>query len=972
MRYLIIFFLLLVSFAAIGQSYNYRHYTVDDGLISSTVYNTFQDSKGFIWFCTDAGVNRFNGKVFEKFSQDEGLSDNEVFQMHEDKKGRIWFLSYNGKLTYYFKNKFYTPANDSLLQKMVCPAGYYKIFEDSRGRLFFSSYKGEIVLLDGVKTVKFDLQYLNGKGPPEGILEIFETGNNENMLFKPEIVASSPDLTLRKYDFKYQVNNPNQYRFIKPGEAYFIGDDGVVYIHNDHEEVIISSALIDINSRLFVDRSKNLWIAKNNIGIMKFSVANGYKESPLVFLPGKIISSVYQDSSMNYWFTTLGDGVFFLPYDYERRVNYNISDGISSNDITAIEADQMGNIWLGFSNGLLNKLSPDKSIEKINLVPSEEKYNRVRKIISDEQNNLWIASDLHISYIPQKSISHFDNSNSMYNGCWKDISINRQTGMHAVANLNGIFQVFQKPDLPWQVTRNEIFPHERSFSVFYSKSGNLYFCNVNGLNLYDGNKITTFHSDDGLLKQRINSMAELDSMIVVATDGYGVYLFRNGKVYLTITTKNGLPSGKCRKVFVEGKKAWIATNRGLSKIVFSDNYNYTIKTFTSADFLLSDDVRDVVVNNYKVYMATDKGLCVMDETDPVRDEKFMPVYFTFLRSGSQTFSVDTNIKLNHTQRSAMIQFIALDYANPDHVEYRYRFKGEKQDWVTTSTNNVEFLHLSPGKYRFELSAASKGKKWSDPATLSFTVLPAWWQTLWFRMMVGLTIIFTSFIITRRFFIYRFRRQQEVFERQHAIESERNRISTDIHDDLGSGLTQIAILSQIAKTDAKISSETYTVIEKVSNIADEMVDKISEIIWAINPSNDSLKNLIAYVHEFARNYFEESSVELHVNIPEQIPDITISSSFRRHVFLIVKETLQNVLKHAGAKKVDITIRIDSSQLIINVYDDGKGINTILLENATGQGIKNLRQRAGLLGAELEIKSLNGTGTVIIFTGNYNAA
>src|SRR5258705_2375788 len=109
-----LFILCFIHFqlAAFCQSYNYRHYTVDDGLISSTTYNTFQDSKGFIWFCTDAGVNRFNGKVFEKFSQDEGLSDNEEFRMYEDKKGRTWFLTYNGMLTLYDGKKFYTPANN--------------------------------------------------------------------------------------------------------------------------------------------------------------------------------------------------------------------------------------------------------------------------------------------------------------------------------------------------------------------------------------------------------------------------------------------------------------------------------------------------------------------------------------------------------------------------------------------------------------------------------------------------------------------------------------------------------------------------------------------------------------------------------------------------------------------------------------------------------------------------------------------
>jgi signal transduction histidine kinase/streptogramin lyase len=943
-----------------SQSYNYRHYTVEDGLISSTVYSTFQDSKGFIWFCTDAGVNRFDGKSFEKFSQDQGLADNEVFKMYEDKRGRIWLLSYNGKLTMLEGDKIYTPSNSSLLKEMISLSGYYNVFEDTRGRLFFMSYFGTITLFDDRLEKK--VHFIENDNP--GIGEIFESSNNSIVILKEgyRLPESSPD---PGYHFSHKGLNVNQYRYIAPGEAFFIAAPGVMHVQDDKEELIIPADRItgQINrSKLFIDRKKNVWITTGT-GVKRFDARKNYKTAPLEFLRGVNVSTVYQDNSGNYWFTSLGDGAYFLPEDFELQVNYTVADGISSNDVTAIEADKDGNVWIGFSNGMLNRLTRDGDIDIFNLQFNNAPYCRVRKIECDQENNLWVASDKDVILIQNDEVTELTALPGIEHS-WKDLTLEKSTGLPVLASASGVFHVTRRNG-KYIFERNKIFPNCRTYSVHCPGSGKLYFNDINGLNYFDGISIKTFPKL-AQMDQRINHMCGLDTLLAVASDGLGFFLFKEGKIYAHISSADGLASAICRRIFVDDKTAWIATNHGLTKIVFSAYDRYTVKTFTHSDFLLSEDIRDLLVLNKRVYMATAKGLCIMNDPGKTKHDEEYPLHFTAFQSGGKQFALDTAITLEPSRKSAILHYIALNYKNADQQIYRYRLKGENENWISTVSNHVELLHLSPGVYTFELSAAM-GSKWSASQSLSFTVLPAWWQTLWFKIAAAIIFVATAFTLIKIIFE---RRMQIKFERQGAIERERSRISSDIHDDMGSGLTQIAILSQIAKRDPALSEQTSSILQRIVSITDDMVNKMGEIIWAVNPSNDSLKNLVAYLHEFTQKYFEDSDIEIRVSITKEIPDQPISAAFRRHLFLIVKESYQNIVKHAVAKKVSVGIQVADQQLCLRIIDDGKGFDSRDSLNQPGQGLKNLRLRAHRLGARLEIDSMAGKGTVVIFKGSYS--
>jgi signal transduction histidine kinase len=207
-----------------------------------------------------------------------------------------------------------------------------------------------------------------------------------------------------------------------------------------------------------------------------------------------------------------------------------------------------------------------------------------------------------------------------------------------------------------------------------------------------------------------------------------------------------------------------------------------------------------------------------------------------------------------------------------------------------------------------------------------------------------------------------KRKIEKLEQERALERERTRISRDMHDEVGSSLSEIAILSELAK---KKPSEAETHINEISERATEVIDSVSEIVWAMNPQNDKLDNLIGHIRRYSIKYLNLSNIECQFSAPEKIPSQHLSTELRRNIFLVVKEALHNIAKHAGALKVLFTIELASGQLVIEIKDDGKGF-IITESSGIGNGLINMRKRIEDTGGIIKIESIPGKGTQIHFS------
>jgi signal transduction histidine kinase len=297
------------------------------------------------------------------------------------------------------------------------------------------------------------------------------------------------------------------------------------------------------------------------------------------------------------------------------------------------------------------------------------------------------------------------------------------------------------------------------------------------------------------------------------------------------------------------------------------------------------------------------------------------------------------------------------------VQFRYQLAGADAAWVEAGTRRFVQYNLLPyGTYQFHVIACNSDRVWNETGcSLSLIVEPHFYETVWFRILgalvgAGLVAGVVWYSANRRL-----HRKLEQHARQQAVELERARIAKDIHDDLGASLTLIARLGQLARQEK--SAER---VEKMETTARQAVRSLDEIVWAVNPRNDTLAHLIDYTGQYAADYLHAAGVHCLLDLPEEAPPREVPANVRHNLFLVVKEALQNIVKHARATRVSLRIQADPRGVRINIEDNGCGFAQAPgQDDALADGLRNMRQRMQEIGGSCLIQSQSGTGTQITF-------
>ena len=275
-----------------------------------------------------------------------------------------------------------------------------------------------------------------------------------------------------------------------------------------------------------------------------------------------------------------------------------------------------------------------------------------------------------------------------------------------------------------------------------------------------------------------------------------------------------------------------------------------------------------------------------------------------------------------------------------------------------------YAYLSPGDYQFRLKALNEAGEWTGAmVTLPITVVPPYWQMPWFRGGVLMLIVGALLAVVRYATRRKMKRQFERMDRERALELERTRIARDIHDDLGSNLTQIALLSELAQTDLEQPEQARSHLKQIFTAAGAVARQLDEIVWAITPANDTLEQFASYVCKYAQDYLRVAGIRCRLEVPEPVPDYSMSSAERHDLFLAAKEALHNVVKHAHAGQVWIRLKVEGGALVLVIEDNGKGIDERAISVTTGHGLANMRNRLKYVGGTFEQKSEIGRGTTV---------
>ena len=314
-----------------------------------------------------------------------------------------------------------------------------------------------------------------------------------------------------------------------------------------------------------------------------------------------------------------------------------------------------------------------------------------------------------------------------------------------------------------------------------------------------------------------------------------------------------------------------------------------------------------------------------------------------------------------------IHYTALSLPAPDKIRFKYQLEGAETEWKDAGARRTAYYNnLPPGHYRFRVRACNNDGVWNEnAATASLFLQPHFWQTWWFANLsvigaIGLVAMTAGYMVRRKS-----RRELQKLEQQHLLERERARIAKDIHDDLGSSLTRITMLSELVEADKADSKEVEVHARKIAVSARETVRSLDEIVWAVSPEKDTWNSLVEYLSQYAKDFFEGTGVLCRLELPLDLPAYPLSSEARHGIYLVVKEALNNIIKHAQAQEAQLRARQNGERMEIEIVDDGRGFDPDKARaGRQGSGLQNMRTRTEGLGGQFRVESAPGKGTRLI--------
>ena len=523
--------------------------------------------------------------------------------------------------------------------------------------------------------------------------------------------------------------------------------------------------------------------------------------------------------------------------------------------------------------------------------------------------------------------------------------------------------------------------------IYQDREGNIWIGTNDGLSKWRDGKFTNYREKDGLIGGVILALYEdAAGDLWIGTVGGGLVRMRNGK-FTSYTRKQGMFADAAFEILEDDHGSlWMSCFEGLYRVRKKDLDDFDagkISTLRCASYGKPEGLASVQCNGVakpagwksrdgRLWFATTKGVAVVDPDIPVNDAP-PPMAIEEILADQKKIPMsawklggapEVAIEIPPGRGELEIHFTALSLQAPEKNRFRYKLEGADPDWVEAGARRVAYYNnLSPGKYRFLAQGCNNDGVWNrDGAAAAFVLLPYFWQTWWFiglASLAGAGSIGGVAVFSEK---QRSRRKLDRLEQQHALERERARIAKDIHDDLGSSLTRIAMLSELAEADKAKPEEVQTHARKIAESARETVQSLDEVVWAVRPENDTWNSLVEYVSQYANAFFESTDIRCRLEMPLSLPPYHLSSEVRHSLFLIIKEALANILKHARASEVSIHVVEKPKMIEITVTDNGTGFDPDKIPAGQGRdGLQNMRERAAAIPGRFLLESAPGKGT-----------
>ena len=1006
---------LFLSSLAYGERLPLKSYTAADGLAHNSINKIIRDSRGFLWFCTFEGLSRFDGYTFTTYGVAQGLRKPIVNDLLETREGQYWVAT--GEGLYRFdplgtaqlsstsgaqassavKPMFtvYYPADDSTSNNVLT------LFEDSKGVIWCGTEKGLYRLenRNGQQTFRYvDLGRENENKAPGLINAIIEDRHGALWIGSSTgIYQLLPDSRVQHYNhernglpFDYVhslleerdgglwvsmrqgglcllVSDPDPARIVVeraytasdglPGQwinQLFQAADGHMWAGSNAGliEFIKTADGRDFRFRAYAqseglsyqeveslaeDRNGNLWLGMKTSGAIKlahsgitaFLTGDGFKWANAIFKDkvGDLLvvgSSTFQDYLINRF-----DGERFTGVQLKVPTGFA---GWGWNQL--LLQDHEGEWWYATGRGLY-RFPKVSSFEQLAVTPPKAIYTKrdglagetILRVFEDTHGDVWIAT------VDGYGLTRWDRHTNTFH------SYSEKDGLPSLARYYPISFCEDSAGGIW---------------IGFNAGGGL-------LRIRD-DRFTRFTSDSGLPDGGIfNLFGDSSGRLWVPTTRGGVARIDNPTseqpTVTTITTEQGLSSNDVKAVTEDRSgRIYFGTGRGIDRF---DPTTGRFKYYTTADGVLLGDVLAAMQDrNGAVWFSFPTGLIRL-VPEPEHEPIPPLVLITALRIAGDEHPISAlgeteiaPIELGADKSQLQIDFVGLGSSPGEGLKYQFKLEGSKQDWSPLrEQRSVNFASLASGRYRFLVRAVSADGVMSvTPASFAFTILPPIWQRWWFMAIVG---TLTGLVF---YTLYRYR-----VARLLELERVRTRIAADLHDDIGSSLSQVSVLSEVISRRVGHHNDVAEPLSMIANLSRELVDSMNDIVWAINPKRDRLSDLSQRMRRFASDAFTGRDIEFTFSVPDSRNDTRLGADMRREIFLILKESVNNIVRHSGCNKACVNFSIQHGTLELRVYDNGRGCDPEI--ESVGNGLASMRQRALKIGGTLEICSQVEQGTTV---------
>ena len=947
--------------------YSVRAWQTDDGLPQNSVHAITQSREGYLWVGTHEGLARFDGVRFAALGENAPpeLKRGWITALCAGRDGSVWIGCEGYGLARFKEGKFtrFSEADGLLSNQIRC------LLEGRDGSLWIGSEAGVTRYHDG-KFRNFTEKNGLASNSVRGLCEDHE--GNLRIATARGLCRMDKEGTISTFNIMLG-RSANSLKFVcadHHGRIWTGSSEGLNCVEGESivtygvaqglPDTVVTAGIEDRSGQLWVGTYRGVTRLVEGKPVVRPNHDEAYED---------LIYSLFEDREGNIW-VGAQDGLYMLTP--ARFTAYTTLQGLTRNNAMSVFEDSLGTIWIGTWGGGLNRMQGE-TIMPYGPGGSGPSQDQVLALHEGRDGSLWVGLDhgAGMNRLKDGPVNLFPRQPGLIDAAIRVIHEDRQ-GVLWIGTSRGL-NTYKEGKFATYTKANGL-AGDFVWALLEDSDGAIWIGTDGGLSRWQGGQFSNLTTRDGLSHNNVNALyQDRERTLWIGTRGGGLNRYQAGK-FTAYTTRQGLFSDEIYELVEDDFGCfWMSCRKGIFRVNKKELEGFDPnagKELACSAFGRADGLPSVQCNGVakpagckgragRLWFPTIRGVVAV-EPGIKTNERPPPVYIEEVLADGKSLGRDSlaasetlRLTVPPGQRGLEIHYTALSFQAPRKNRFKYLLEGVDPGWVDAGARRLAtYNHLAPGQYRFRVTACNNDGVWNEAGTmLSFVLLPYYWQTWWFKLVLAATAVLGLTLL------YRLR-----VTRLRELEALRIQIAANLHDDVGARLTKVAMVTELAERETPEGHPNKPHIRNIFKTVREITQAMDEIVWTINPKNDTLDNLATYIFQYAQDYFQDTGISCRLDVPAQLPDRPISTEARHNLFMSVKEALNNILKHSRATEARLGLAAAEGRMTITIVDNGCGF---VLDPARGKGngLGNMAQRLAKIGGRLVLESEPGRGTRI---------